>query len=86
MTDTIDPAVTTTGGSARGGSITALRLPELQALASELGVKGTSKMRKGDLVEAITAARGAARTRALDEPRRAEAVAVADAAPVRERR
>ena len=32
------------------GSIAALRLPELQALASELGVKGISKMRKGDLV------------------------------------
>ncbi|MFC0716089.1 transcription termination factor Rho [Cellulomonas biazotea] len=85
MTDTIDPAVTPSGGSARAGSITALRLPELQALASELGVKGTSKMRKGDLVEAITAARGGARSHALDEPRRAEAVAVAEA-PVRERR
>lgn len=86
MTDTIDPAVTTSGGSARAGSITALRLPELQALASELGVKGTSKMRKGDLVEAINAARGGVRAHALDEPRRAETVAVAEPAPVRERR
>nr|WP_222928330.1 MULTISPECIES: transcription termination factor Rho [Cellulomonas] len=34
-----------------------MRLPELQALASQLGVKGTSKMRKGDLVQAISAAR-----------------------------
>lgn len=86
MTDTIDPAVTTSGGSARAGSITALRLPELQALASELGVKGTSKMRKGDLVDAINAARGGNRSRALDEPRRTESVAVADAPPARERR
>ncbi|ASR53932.1 transcription termination factor Rho [Cellulomonas sp. PSBB021] len=51
------------------GSIAALRLPELQALASELGVKGISKMRKGDLVEAIDAARGGSRPRALDARR-----------------
>jgi len=57
-----------------GGSIAALRLPELQAMASGLGVKGTSKMRKGDLVEAINAARGGSRSRALDA-RREQAVA-----------
>ncbi|PZR52091.1 transcription termination factor Rho [Xylanimonas oleitrophica] len=34
-----------------------MRLAELQALASQMGVKGTSKMRKGDLVEAIRAGR-----------------------------
>lgn len=69
MTDTIQTAVST-----GGGSIAALRLPELQAMASQLGVKGTSKMRKGDLVEAINAARGGSRTRALDS-RREQAVA-----------
>ncbi|MGY4645556.1 transcription termination factor Rho [Cellulomonas sp. URHB0016] len=84
MTDTIDPAVSPTGGSARSASVSALRLPELQALASELGVKGTSKMRKGDLVEAITAARTGSRPQAL-EPRRTETVAVAEP-PVRARR
>ncbi|ROS23162.1 transcription termination factor Rho [Cellulomonas sp. PhB150] len=81
MTDTIDPAVSTSGGSTQ--SISALRLPELQALASGLGVKGTSKMRKGDLVEAISAARGASRhgaSSALDT-RREQTVAVADEAP-----
>jgi transcription termination factor Rho len=30
-----------------------MKLPQLQALASELGVSGTAKMRKSDLVEAI---------------------------------
>ena len=84
MTDTIDPAVSPTGGSARSASISALRLPELQALASELGVKGTSKMRKGDLVEAISAARSGSRPQAL-EPRRTETVAVAEP-PARARR
>jgi transcription termination factor Rho len=77
VTDTIDPAV---NASTSGGSgISALRLPELQAMAAQLGVKGTSKMRKGDLVAAISAARGggSSRTAAL-EPRRAETVAVAE--------
>ncbi len=77
MTDTIEPAVSISGGSARGASISALRLPELQAMASELGVKGTSKMRKGDLVQAISDARSGSRPQAL-EPRRAESVAVAE--------
>ena len=31
-----------------------LRLPELQALAAELGMSGTSQLRKGDLVDAIS--------------------------------
>ncbi|WP_420888426.1 Rho termination factor N-terminal domain-containing protein, partial [Cellulomonas iranensis] len=31
-----------------------MKLPELQSLAAQLGVKGTSKMRKGDLVQAIS--------------------------------
>ncbi len=30
-----------------------MKLPQLQALASELGVSGTAKMRKSDLVDAI---------------------------------
>ena len=77
VTDIIDPAVSTSGGSARGAAISALRLPELQAMASELGVKGTSKMRKGDLVQAISDARGSSRPQAL-EPRRSESVAVAE--------
>lgn len=85
MTDIIEPAVSTSGGSARSAGISALRLPELQAMASDLGVKGTSKMRKGDLVQAISDARGGTRPQAL-EPRRAEAVAVADAPPARRTR
>ncbi|MDR1294251.1 MAG: Rho termination factor N-terminal domain-containing protein, partial [Bifidobacteriaceae bacterium] len=30
-----------------------MKLPELHKLASSLGIKGTSRMRKGDLVAAI---------------------------------
>ncbi|WP_435736629.1 transcription termination factor Rho [Cellulosimicrobium sp. PMB13] len=64
MTDTIDTATSSAtgtaaaGGQARTGALSALRLPELQALASQLGVKGTSKMRKGDLVDVIRARTG----------------------------
>ncbi|MCK0116151.1 transcription termination factor Rho [Isoptericola sp. S6320L] len=37
-----------------------MKLAELQALASQMGVKGTSRMRKGDLAETIRAKRGGA--------------------------
>jgi transcription termination factor Rho len=38
-----------------GGGLSSLLLPELQALASDLGVPGTAKMRKSQLIEAIQA-------------------------------
>ncbi len=38
------------------GSLASLRIPELQAIAQQLGVKGISKMRKSDLISAISAA------------------------------
>lgn len=53
-------------------------LPELQSLAGSLGITGTGRMRKGDLIAAIQerqaggAGQGAARTRAAvaaGEPR-----------------
>ncbi len=37
----------------KGTALNAMKLPQLQALASELGVSGVKKMRKSDLVEAI---------------------------------
>ncbi len=37
----------------QGAALSAMKLPQLQALASELGVSGTARMRKGDLIEAI---------------------------------
>ncbi|GAA1862031.1 transcription termination factor Rho [Myceligenerans crystallogenes] len=52
MTDTTDNA------KPASGALSAMRLAELQALASELGVKGISKMRKSDLVEAIRSTTG----------------------------
>ncbi len=92
MTDTIDIGGTASSaaGPARTGTLGALRLPELQALASQLGVKGTSKMRKSDLVDAIraqtgqsSAGRAAPRAGLGAEPQTAP---VTDAAPVRAER
>ena len=43
---------------ASGGSLNAMVLPELRALAASAGVKGASGMRKGDLISAIREVRG----------------------------
>ena len=60
MSDTIEAVPASSASTAgepvstsRGGALSGLRLPELQALAAELGVPKTSAMRKGDLVTAI---------------------------------
>ncbi|NEM05190.1 transcription termination factor Rho [Geodermatophilus normandii] len=39
----------------RGSGLAGMLLPELQRLAAELGIPGTGRMRKGDLVAAISA-------------------------------
>jgi transcription termination factor Rho len=41
-----------------GGSLATMVLPELRALANEIGVKGTSGMRKNELIAAIRERRG----------------------------
>ncbi|MFW0797446.1 transcription termination factor Rho [Gordonia sp. CPCC 205515] len=56
-----DAAVSSTAGaSTRGGrtGLAAMVLPELRALATELGIKGISGMRKGDLIAAIKERQG----------------------------
>jgi transcription termination factor Rho len=51
------PAASGTAGSSRrrGTGLSGMLLPELQRLAAELGISGTGRMRKGDLVAAISA-------------------------------
>ncbi|OBH01254.1 MULTISPECIES: transcription termination factor Rho [unclassified Mycobacterium] len=51
------PDVKTTASS---GSLSAMVLPELRALANQVGVKGTSGMRKNELIAAIKEIRGQA--------------------------
>nr|WP_242493854.1 transcription termination factor Rho [Sanguibacter massiliensis] len=62
-----------------------MRLAELQAVASGLGVKGTSKMRKSDLVEAIKGARGGATAPRAQKAAPAEKPAAATTAPSTEK-
>jgi len=60
---------------ARSGALTSLRLPELQTLAADLGVAGTSGMRKSDLVDAIKERRsGGGRSASRNDAPRAEQV------------
>ena len=91
MTDTIDlqpeaagteraaePAPKTRRRATSGGSgLSSLLLPELQSLASDLGIEGTAKLRKSQLIEAIqahqagTTSAAAAPAPASEEPERA---------------
>jgi len=76
VTDTIDTVAPNAGGSSRTGSLSAMRLAELQAIAAERGVKGASKMRKAELLDAI---RGGDRPQARNgEPRAAAAAPAAE--------
>ncbi|MEN0085140.1 MAG: transcription termination factor Rho [Leifsonia sp.] len=47
-------------GGVDTSDLTSLKVAELQALAAELGLQGAGRLRKGELVEAIAAARAAA--------------------------
>lgn len=59
------PTAASSDRSAKGrrgdglGALSTMVLPELRALASQVGVKGTSGMRKGDLIAAIREHQGA---------------------------
>jgi transcription termination factor Rho len=57
VTDTgqIAAAESTGSDTATRGNLAALRLTELQAVAAQLGIGGTARMRKSDLLEAILA-------------------------------
>lgn len=63
MTDTTDNAQSGAGRTAGTGALSSMRLAELQALAGDLGVKGTSRMRKSDLVDTIREKTGGATKR-----------------------
>jgi transcription termination factor Rho len=59
VTDTISiapDADTNTGGGRPNGNLSAMLLPELKKVAHDMGLAGTSSMKKSDLVAAISAA------------------------------
>ena len=72
MTDTTDrvqAASDDSAGANRPTGLSAKRLPELQAIASQLGITGTGRMRKSDLIAAIGARRSGASAPAAPEQR-----------------
>ena len=75
-TETLDPTTTGTARRRTGGGLNAMVLPELQSMASGLGITGTARMRKSQLIEAIQAAQGGSRkptTKPADRPPRESA-------------
>ncbi|MGN7249445.1 transcription termination factor Rho [Arthrobacter sp. SAFR-014] len=72
-----------TEAPAKSSGLAGLKLAQLQALASQLGISGGSRMRKGDLVAAISAHRAGTSATATKAPARtsAKAAAASAAAP-----
>lgn len=62
-----------------GTALAAMRLPELQALAAELGIAGTTKLRKGELVDIISETQSGAPS--ATEPTTDSSAVASDAAP-----
>jgi transcription termination factor Rho len=71
----VEPAAV---AGSRAVNLSSLRLPELQAVAAQLGISGTGRMRKSDLVAAITAHQNPGA--GSDAAQTAAPVAAADAA------
>lgn len=60
---------TTQSEPVRSGSLTALRLPQLQEMAAGLGIKGYRRLRKSELINAIQSAQsGSAAPKTSQEP------------------
>ncbi len=59
--------------TAQSGDLSALKLPQLQQIAGQLGIKGARKMRKGDLIAALRDQSGGAPAGASDSAKQAPA-------------
>src|ERR1700677_370988 len=65
-----------------GGDLSKLLVSDLQRLAQELGISGTGRMRKGDLVAAITERTGGARSTPRQSATRAASAGADTARPL----
>ncbi|MFP3464718.1 transcription termination factor Rho [Leifsonia sp. SIMBA_070] len=68
-------------GGVDTSDLASLKVAELQALAAGLGLQGATRLRKGELVEAIAAARAAAAPTDAAEPVHTESPVDVEAAP-----
>ena len=88
MTNTTYLASVPTSGAGeavkRAGSLSTMKLAELQGLAGSLGLTGTAKMRKGDLVIAIRNHQSGAPAQAGSSPVAPTSPGSAPAAPAAE--
>ncbi|MBT2586158.1 transcription termination factor Rho [Arthrobacter sp. ISL-95] len=80
---TSSAADSSTAATTKSSGLAGLKLAQLQALASQLGISGGSRMRKGDLVTAISAHRAGTSTAKAPAKATAKATAV-KAAPAAE--
>jgi transcription termination factor Rho len=72
-TELLDVPASTSRSSKAAGGLSGMVLPDLKALAAQLGIKGTSGMRKGDLVAAISARQNGGNGQQEAVPARSEA-------------
>ncbi|HVS69122.1 MAG TPA: transcription termination factor Rho [Mycobacteriales bacterium] len=73
-THDVESAAAPASANGRRKGLSGMLLPELQTLAGDLGITGTAKMRKGELIEAIQAKQGGG-SRSGGGPASAEATA-----------
>src|ERR1700677_3554146 len=76
------PAASPRSSGRSGGDLSKLLVSDLQRLAQELGISGTGRMRKGDLVAAITERTGGGRSTASKSATRAASAGADVARPL----
>ncbi|MGO4591494.1 transcription termination factor Rho [Paenarthrobacter sp. 2TAF44] len=79
---TTSAAESSTAATTKSSGLAGLKLAQLQALASQLGISGGSRMRKGDLVTAISAHRAGTSTAKAPAKASTKAATAPKAAPV----
>ena len=87
MTETTEQPVSTSTAarSRRGDGLSGMVLADLKAMATQLGIKGTSGLRKGDLVSAIESRQNSAAPTATNAPASGSAAPAASERPTRRR-
>ncbi|BCW36819.1 transcription termination factor Rho [Arthrobacter sp. StoSoilA2] len=81
---TTSAAESSTAATTKSSGLAGLKLAQLQALASQLGISGGSRMRKGDLVTAISAHRAGTSTAKAPAKASTKAATAPKAAPAAE--